>query len=225
MKNNRIFALCYRCAAFVLCLAGILETMGVFGGNVSPERLLYYTLQSNILVLAMFGALAVRTARAITRDGIQGSSSFFERLSAIVMLSISVTFLLFWTMLAPLMLDSAYIFSFSNVQVHTATPLLMMFDYFFFAERGKMKKRDVLLFALIPYVYFAQCTILGFSGVRYYSSNSGESTRFPYFFVDFDVSGAMVFVYLAVFTVFFLLLAFLLLWYDGKKRRSRTEMQ
>jgi hypothetical protein len=223
VRNNRIFALCYRCAAFALCLAGILQTMGVSGGEVSWVILLYYTTQSNILTLGMFGILAVRTALAIKQDGTRGASSFFERMSAIVMLSITVTFLLYWVMLAPFMSGSIGIFSFANLQVHTITPLAMMFDYFFFAQRGKLKKRDPLLFALIPYAYLAQCTILGFSGVRYHVPGSDTSTRFPYFFVDFDISGAMVFVYLAVFSGFFLALAFLLLRFDKMKKRPNPE--
>jgi hypothetical protein len=222
VKNNRIFALGYRAVAFALCLAGILQITGMLSGDVSWVILLYYTTQSNILVLVMTGILAVRTALALKRDGVQGSASFFERPSAIVMLSISVTFLLYWTMLAPHTSDSASIISFSNLQVHTFTPLFMMFDYFFFAERGKLKNRDPFLFALIPYAYLAQCTILGFSGVRYHV-DGGQSTRFPYFFVDFDISGTLVFVYVAILTGIFLTLAFLLLRYDRKKTRSPHE--
>jgi hypothetical protein len=176
--------------------------------------LLYYTTQSNILVLAMLGALIVRTAAAIKRGGAAGGASFFERLSAIVTLSIFVTFMLYWTMLAPLMAGTPFLFSFANLQVHGVTPLLMIFDYLVFTERGKMKKQDPWLFAIVPYAYAVQSTILGFSGaVTYYGG------RFPYFFLDFDASGAFVFVYLAVFTLFFLGLAFLLRWYDRRKGR------
>jgi hypothetical protein len=224
MKNNRILALCYRCAAFILCLLGILDTAGVLRGAPSWTILLYYTTQSNILVLAMLGALLVRTAIAIKRGGSGGGSSFFERLSAIVTLSITVTFLVYWIMLAPAMKPAPgnllsfshpeYLLSFTNLQVHGVTPLLMIFDYFVFAERGKMKKHDPWLFAIVPYAYAVQSSILGFSGaVTYYGG------RFPYFFLDFDASGAFVFVYLAVFTLFFLGLAFLLRWYDGRKGR------
>jgi hypothetical protein len=136
------------------------------------------------------------------------------------MLSISVTFLLYWTMLAPQTSDVASIISFSNLQVHTFTPLFMIFDYFFFAERGKLKNRDPFLFALIPYAYLAQCTILGFSGIRYHVAGE-QPTRFPYFFVDFDISGPLVFAYVAVLTGIFLALAFLLLRYDRRKTRAR----
>ncbi|MDR1217580.1 MAG: Pr6Pr family membrane protein [Oscillospiraceae bacterium] len=222
MRENRVFALCYRCAAFLLCLLGIIDVAGIFRGAPSWTILLYYTTQSNILVLAMLGALIVRTASAVKRGGAAGSSSFFERLSAIVTLSITVTFLVYWVMLSPSMnadlknlLSFSHpedLLSFTNLQVHGITPLLMIFDYLFFAERGKMKRQDPWLFAIVPYAYAIQSTVLGFSGaVTYYSG------RFPYFFLDFDASGAFVFVYLAVLTVFFLALAYLLLWFDRKR--------
>ncbi|MDR2421313.1 MAG: Pr6Pr family membrane protein [Oscillospiraceae bacterium] len=214
MRNNRIFALCFRFAAFALCLLGILDTLGAFRGAIWWSGLLYYTTQSNLLVLAMFGALSVRTALAIGRDGAKGDSSFFERLSAIVALSIAVTFLLYWALLAPLMLGPGLL-AFGNLQVHGITPLLMIFDYLFFSERGKLKRRDPWFFAIIPLAYFAQSTAIGFLSKTpvYYSG------RFPYFFIDFDKLGVRVFVYLAVFTAFFLGVAFLLLKYDGRKKR------
>jgi hypothetical protein len=216
MKNNRIFALCFRLAAFTLCLLGILDTLGVFRGAFWLSGLLYYTTQSNIIVLAMFGALSVRTALAIGRGGARGGASFFERLSAIAALSITVTFLLYWALLAPLMLGPG-LFAFGNLQVHGITPLLMIFDYFFLAERGKLKRHDPWFFAIIPLAYFAQSTAIGFLSrtPMYYSG------RFPYFFIDFDQLGARVFAYLAVFTAFFLGVAFLLVKYDGRKRKIR----
>jgi uncharacterized membrane protein YiaA len=218
MKNNRVFAMLYRCVALALCLLGILGILGLFRGGLGLSGLLYYTIQSNILVLAMLSALIVKTALAIKRDGAKGSASFCERLSAIVTLSIAVTFLVYWALLAPTMPGSE-LFAFSNLQVHGITPLLMIFDYFFFSERGKLKKYDPWLFAAIPLAYFAQASVIGFSSERplYYGG------RFPYFFIDFDLIGSGVFVYVGVITAFFLCLAYLLLFYDGRKKRRRAK--
>jgi preprotein translocase subunit YajC len=41
--------------------------------------------------------------------------------------------------------------------------------------------------------------------------------------VDFDISGAMVFVYIAIFSVFFLALAFLLLRFDKRQKQPHPE--
>jgi hypothetical protein len=214
MKNNRIFAIFYRSAAFILCLCGILDILGLFRGGLGWSGLLYYTIQSNILVLAMFGVLTAKTALAVKREGARGSASFCERLSAIVTLSIAVTFLVYWALLAPTMSISGLL-AFSNLQVHGITPLLMIFDYFFFSERGKLRKYDPWLFAAIPLAYFAQASMIGFlSEIPLYRGG-----RFPYFFIDFDPAGAGVFAYVGGFTVFFMGLAYLLLFYDGRKKR------
>ncbi|MDR1533234.1 MAG: hypothetical protein LBS62_13820 [Clostridiales bacterium] len=223
MRNNKIFALVFRCAAFILCLTGILKTAGVFDGRLNAEIFLYYTVESNILVLVTFGIFIAKTAADLRRgggskSGVSGGAGYYERYAAVVTLAITVTMLIFWVMLAPVM-EPAYLLAYSNLQVHTFTPLLMIFDYFLFAAPGRMKKADPWIFAAIPFAYFIQSTILGFAGVRYHAF-SKTPTRFPYFFVDFDLSGAWVFFYVALFTVFFMGLAYLLLWFDGKRRRG-----
>ncbi|MDR0446061.1 MAG: Pr6Pr family membrane protein [Oscillospiraceae bacterium] len=212
MKNNRGIALGYRAVAFLLCLAGILETLGVFRGAVWWTGLLYYTVQSNILVLLMLGALLVKTALAVRRDGLNGSSSFFERLSAIITLAITVTFVLYWALLAPLMMGPGLI-AFGNLQVHGITPLLMLIDYFMFTKPGKLKKYDPLLFAAVPLAYFIQATIIGFTS----SKPLFFGSRFPYFFIDFDQIGAGVFIYVGVITVVFLAAAFFVVKSDERR--------
>jgi hypothetical protein len=69
--------------------------------------------------------------------------------------------------------------------------------------------------------YFAQASIIGFSSeVPLYSGG-----RFPYFFINFDLIGVGVFAYVGVLTLLFLCLAYLLLLYDGKKKRRRTRCE
>jgi hypothetical protein len=220
LRNNRVFALCYRSVALVACIVGILDTMGVFRGSVNFEILLFYTTDSNVLVALMLGALLIRTALDIKNKGAVGSASHWERLSAIVMLSITVTMLIFWVLLASTITDMGFLLSYSNLQIHLITPLLMIFDYFFFATPGKLKKRDPWFFALIPLVYFAQATVRGFSGYVYATlSQDGIDRHFPYFFIDFDQLQGGVFVYVFAILVFFVGLAYLFFWYDHRRAR------
>jgi hypothetical protein len=219
-----LFALCYRSVAFVASLAGVLDTVGVFRGNIKGEMLLFYTTESNVFVVLMFGALLARTAIAIKKEGRLGPSSYFERLSAIVTLAITVTMLIFWGLLAPTITDMAFLLSWANLQIHLLTPLLMLVDYFLFTQAGKMKKQDPWFFALIPLAYFVQATILGFSGYVYttLAERGGGIRNFPYFFIDFNQLQYRVFLYVAAILVIFLSLAYLLLFYDhrrGKKTR------
>jgi hypothetical protein len=224
LRNNRVFALVYRSIAFILCLVGVLDTTGVFKGTFNGEMLLFYTTESNVLVLIMFGILIVKTALSIRREGTTGPSSYFERLAAIVALAITVTMLGFWFLLAPTFGDTGFLFSYLNLQIHMISALLMLFEFFFFATPGKLKKQDPWFFALIPLAYFAQATVLGFSGVTYevLAKDGGPAPRFPYFFINYDESGAWVFAYVVGMTVFFMALAYLLLWYDRFRARRKA---
>ncbi|MDR2360178.1 MAG: Pr6Pr family membrane protein [Oscillospiraceae bacterium] len=224
MKSNRIFALCFRAAAFVLCLAGVLDVTGVFAGNFAPIALAYYTTESNIFVLAVFGILLVRTAAQIKRDGANGRVSGLERLSAIAALAITVTLIIFWGLLAPGS-NWRFLISYTNLQLHTLAPILMLADFFLFGEPGKLKRRDPWIFAALPIGYFIQATVLGFSGLITYGAAVGSTeikpSRFPYFFIDFDLIGAFVFVYVAAISVFFMALAYLFLWIDRRRASAK----
>ncbi|MDR2044714.1 MAG: Pr6Pr family membrane protein [Clostridium sp.] len=216
-QNNRIFAVCYRSAAFLLCLAGILDIVGVFRGEVSLESFLYYTTESNLLVLFTLGLLLAKTAADLAKNGAVGRASYFERFSAIVSLAILVTFFVFWGMLAPIY--EGGLFTYSNLQIHAVTPLMMVFDHFFFGVPGKMKKQDPLLFAIFPFGYFLQSTVAGLLGMTYSHTGSSAIKHYPYFFLDFEISKGWVALYVGLLTVFFLGLAYLLLWLDGKRAK------
>jgi hypothetical protein len=224
LRNNRLFALGYRIVAFVACLVGVLDTTGVFKGTFNGEMLLFYTTESNVLVVIMFGILIARTVIGIRREGVTGPSSYCERLTAIVALAITVTMMGFWFLLAPTFGDTSFLFSYLNLQIHMISALLMLFDYFFFAAPGKLKKQDPWFFALIPLAYFAQATVLGFSGVTYevLAKDGGPAPRFPYFFINYDESGLWVFAYVIGMTIFFMALAYLLLWYDRRRARRQA---
>jgi hypothetical protein len=220
LRDNRVFALCYRAVAFILCLIGVLDTTGVLRGEFNGEMLLFYTTETNVLVLALFGVLLVRTAADLKSKGPIGPSSYYERLTAIVALAITVTMLVFWLLLAPTMTDPSFLWTYLNLQIHLIAPLLILFDYFFFATPGKLKKQDPWLFALIPLVYFIQATIIGFAGYTYKALGQ-ENQHFPYFFLDYYTRGGWVLVYSIAVLLFFVGLAYLLLLYDRfRARRS-----
>jgi hypothetical protein len=183
--------------------------------------LLFYTTETNLLVLIMFGILIGRTAASIKGSGIVGPSSYHERLTAIVALAITVTMLVFWLLLAPTFEDPGFLLGYLNLQIHLISPLLILFDFFFFAEPGRFKKQDPWLFALIPLAYFIQATILGFSGYVYTSLGKADQ-HFPYFFIDYYTLGGWVFAYGVAILLFFVGLAYLLFWFDRRRARART---
>ncbi|MDR1438497.1 MAG: Pr6Pr family membrane protein [Clostridiales bacterium] len=195
--------------------------MGVFDGEFHPSALLYYTSQSNVLCLVWFGLLLARSLSGIKTHGKTGPSSYNERFSALVALSITVTMAVFWTMLAPTM-DPGSLWTFRSLQPHLFTPLLVIADYLLFASPGKLTSRDPLYSALVPLGYWLQATVLGLSGVVYRTSEAtGAAVRFPYFFIDYDQIGWMVAVYVVAIALFFFGIAWLLLWSDRRRAGAK----
>lgn len=105
-------------------------------------------------------------------------------LKYIVTVAISLTFLVYWSMLAPY-LDTNYLTMLSNILVHAVTPILMMIDFFLFDRNFKLRKRAVLL-TLIPPLYY-----LIFSLIRAEISSTTltAGSRYPYWFIDVDLFG------------------------------------
>jgi hypothetical protein len=220
-KQNRVFATGYRTIAFLLCLAGNLDLLGIFSGKFNVSVLLYYTTQSNVLCLVWFGFLLARSLSDMTSQGKTGSCSYNERFSAMVTISITVTMVIFWVMLAPTM-DAEALWIFSSLQPHLFTPLLMIVDYILFTNPGKLTRRDPLYFALVPLSYWLQATILGLSGVIYRTDETtGVAIRFPYFFIDYDQSGWMVAVYVVGIALFFFSSTWLLVRSDHRRSHAK----
>lgn len=200
--NNRLFAIIYRGITVVLTLLAVLYTFGVFAGTLKGELLLYYTVETNLLVLVCSSILLYKTATKWKREGQIGSSSFYERFSAISATAIFLTMVGYWVFLSPSM--GLGNFGYFNLQLHLFTPLLMIGDFFLFTQKGKLKPKDPFYFCLAPIYYFIQATAIGFLTDITYQFDEGMSvSRFPYFFVDYDKAGWMVAVYVLIITIFF----------------------
>ena len=219
MIKDRKFALIFRAIAALFSLLGILATSGIFKGTFSFGAYLFYTTQSNILICGLFVYFLVKTILDYRKNGRYGFSSYAPRLHMYFTVAIIITFLVFWTMLAPtLSFGSSYLLTFDNLSVHTITPLLAVADYILFTKSGHLKKRDIFICMIIPVIYFIQATILGFSGVEYYVLDE-VTYYFPYFFIDYYNTGALVAVYVVVILAFFMLLAFGMYMLDRKWKK------
>jgi hypothetical protein len=214
LAKNKVFVVLFRAGAFLFAVWGVTAITGALKNAVKPVMLLAYTIQSNILTAVFFGILLTRTLFGISGRGKNYASlekpyGFFPRLSAFVAFAIFITMLVFWFILVPSMTEiTRSLLALDNLAVHLITPLLMLFDYLLFTERGKLKKSDPLRFAIIPYLYLLEAMTLGLThSVRY--DSIGIHAYYPYFFLDVDQFGAWVIPMVAAVTVFFLAIAFL----------------
>jgi len=201
--NSKSFALIYRLAAFIFIAVGILDTAGVFSGNVNWHIFLTYTVQSNVLVLLFFAVLIVKTMRLGNRVGKPYPFAFYPIVSFVFSIDILITMLIFWTILAPMTWAGGYLLSFSNFAVHLISPLLMIFDRIMFYQPGRIRKYALLIITIFPYVHVAQSFIIGLNRLVYFAPMRIES-YYIYPFLDYDTHGNMVFVYILGLSLVFL---------------------
>jgi hypothetical protein len=209
MLKNRLTTLIFRLFALLFAAAGTAAQTGLFAGGFSAGMLMYYTIQSNLLAIALFALLAVRGGRG-------DSSGRLARFEFVCVVDILVTFIVFWGLLAHYM-SPGYLFTFANLAVHAVTPLLCLTDYVLFAERRRLKYRDVYLTCVFPLFYVLCSAAAGLAGYDYSHSGAGLSpVRAPYFFLDYYNIGAWVAVYTAGILAFILLLGHGLYYLDRK---------
>lgn len=222
--QNRAAALVYRLILVAFCTAGIC-TMLFMDGRFSAGMLVYYTNLSNIGCWLFFVPLTIQTALDIRRDGIRATTVFLPRLKGAVTMMITVTFLVFAVMLAPVMFTMAgedmggySLYSASNILVHYVTPLFVIFDWLLFDQKGRYRNYEPFLWLIIPHIYLAFALIRAQVG----PALPGMNSRYPYFFLDVDLYGwgGVALMVLGI-TVFFTALGYLLVLLDRLEIKNR----
>ena len=106
--------------------------------------------------------------------------NWFYVLKYISVVGITLTMIVFWTLLAPAMGNLAYLFSMSNLFAHTLTPIMAIISFLFFdCRQHKLSVKTSFLSITTPFYYLAFALILSSTGFLFYQA------RMPYFFVDF----------------------------------------
>jgi len=209
MVKNRKFALVFRLAAIAVIMFGLIRNFGVLNGNFYFREFVYYTILSNLLALVMFIMLGVRTESGLREEtcsdsGADSGAGYFPRLEMVCAVNLLLTFIVFWTLLAP-SIPASYLSSFDNLSVHVITPLALLADYALFSEAGRLKYRDVYFTCVFPLFYLVLVTVLGAK---------------PYFFLDFENTGIFVLAYVGAILLLLILLGHGFYFADKKLRNK-----
>ena len=169
----------------VLVVVGILgiiftaqssEFMG--GGSV----FFFFTVQSNIFIITMTLLFLINEVmQLITKKRFINQTLLFIKYVATV--AITVTFLVFFTMLAPLM-GVDYLLSFNNFSLHAIVPILAIIDFVLFDTDIRLTYSNSLIATIAPISYVVFVYIGAIFKLRY-----GENLYYPYFFLDFEKNG------------------------------------
>lgn len=161
------------------------EQMGLIDGSYTGRCWGYYTILSNLLVIAYF--------LAVLLNELLGVLPFVNNavVSFTVMMSITLTFLIFHFMLMPDMVRDwkegigMNPYRLGNLGVHYICPLMTIIHFLVFIDRSNMEVWQGLYWLASPCAYLVYAAIRAKLG---YEVNP-QGDRWPYWFMDFDRLG------------------------------------
>lgn len=213
--NNRLLALIWRCLIVVICCYGLYPMF--FGAPFSGQILCYFTTQSNLLVAGMFLVLAIGTLQQLRKSGARGQVySLWPPLQLAVVFFIQITFLVFAFVLSRTMFSMGRGIGLSNLLLHYVVPIMALIDWVLFMPHGAVNYRHAALWLAYPAAYMAFSFIRAELGQPFYNGS-----RYPYFFMDFDLQGWNLLWICPLFFAGFFLLGCLVVYFDRALAKRR----
>lgn len=208
-------------------IIGLYDTFSASGFMGSGMTLLYYTVQSNIWIAGIVLVFLV-CELAAWRTGKNYITNTLLLIKFVFTVAISLTFLVFAVLLAPLM-PISYLLSPSNICLHNLTAILAIADFIVFDYRLVAKRKHVLLPTVMPLYYLCFALTLGAAGVRF---NSNGDT-FPYFFLNYKgfgwfrigPNGIGVVYWIAMMLLIVLVTSWVLLKVVGRRAEKRKQSE
>ncbi len=171
-----------KAALIIIGVLGIVLTAlsTAFMGGASV--FFFFTVQSNIFIMLMALIFLINEVMVLITN-----KSFINQtllhIKYVATVAITVTFLVFFTMLAPLM-GVDYLLSFNNFSLHAIVPILAIVDFFLFDKDIKLTYKSSLLATISPICYAIFVYIGAIFKLEY-----SENLYYPYFFLNIDTNG------------------------------------
>ena len=179
---KRIIRIAILSALAIVGILGIIFTAQSSAFMGGGSDFFFFTVQSNIFIIAISLIFLVNEIVVlVTNKGFINQT--LRHIKYVATVAITVTFLVFFTMLAPLM-GVDYLLSFNNFSLHAIVPMLAIIDFIIFDTDINLTYPNSLLATIAPisyvlFVYIGACFKLQY----------GENLYYPYFFLDFETNG------------------------------------
>ena len=170
----KIFAVLFSLTGITLALI----YYEIDGYSHSWKRLMYFTMQSNIWLVCVY--IIYLIAPKLKYFQSPKKMDVLYVVKYIFTVSITLTGIIFCSVLGPFAGEEFRAWSFSSISTHAVTPALAIIDFFIDDYEFKFKNTQVLLPLIPPFAYFVFAMVLGFFGVDF-----GRGDPFPYFFLNF----------------------------------------
>lgn len=143
----------------------------------------FFTVQSNIFIIAMALIFLVNDILLLANK-----RSFVNQtlllIKYVATVAITITFLVFFTMLAPLM-GINYLLSFNNFSLHAIVPILAIIDFIVFDTDINLSYPKSLIATVAPISYVIFVYAIGVPLKLQYA----KDLYFPYFFLNYEQNG------------------------------------
>lgn len=190
IKENKTWlyiSIAIKAVLIVLGFIGIMSTMTSSGQFMSASSMLFFTVQSNITIMAICAVYLVFDVMKLFGKDVQ-KPNWLKAVKYIFTVAITLTFVVFSLLLMPyiiMMGQSSYLLSVSNFFAHNLVPILAIADWLLFDYEYKTTNKTFLLGTIMPLYYLAFALICSAMGVTF-----GESGQIaPYFFLDYQANG------------------------------------
>lgn len=185
MKDMKWYRILYRSVLALGSAFGV--GLFLYQTENPMSSLSYFTNQSNLLCVALFGFLVVRELLGKTEE-----PKWMPFLKGQATVAIVLTGLVFNLMLRPFLADGGT-YDASTLRdflVHVATPILAFVDFLLFDRRGAVGKYAPLQWMAFPALYWGYTLVYAALGGTFYLSGE-ETSAIPYFFMDVATYGVL----------------------------------
>ena len=143
------------------------------------KRLLYFTGQSNIWIGITCLVLSILIVLSLVKNK-DYTKKWLYVLKFIFTISITITGIVFCTLLAPNARGQYNAWSLSSLLTHVFTPILAIVDFFVDDYKIIFNKKHIALSLIPPLLYFIFASVLCVLKVDF-----GRGDAFPYFFMNY----------------------------------------
>lgn len=218
----------YRFGLVVAAFVGLYLNSGL-PQTFQPTMFLYYTILSNLICLVYFSSVLFKNIKNYrdwdVRDPHQNVIQ--PRFKGGITLCITVTFLVYHFLLAPLIPvgDTTYGNNLASNLTHYIVPIMVIVDWLLFDIKGIFKKEDPFIWLSIPFAYLMLSFTYGAIGTPFRFLPKLETySKYAYWFLDIDQLGLMqVATNSIMLAIAFAILGYIIFGLDRLLKRLKTQ--
>lgn len=170
------FSFLFKLLILAVCGVGLYLNFKIGPFN---KMILYFTIFSNLMCFIFYlVAIILKLCNKLEKNNI------YYIFKGMITMSITLTMLGYWFLIAPKGLGIYKNYIVACRFAHLYTPILMIFDYIIFAEKGNLNKKYSFIWSLILIEYIAFIYIYSSLGGRFINQ-----LKYPYKFLDLKLNG------------------------------------